>query len=48
MTFTRSKGAVMSVMGIAEKKPAAEVWPIVRGVVAEVEVVERTIVLPRS
>lgn len=48
-TLTRSKGAVMSVMGIAEKKPAVETWAMLNGVSAEVcGEKERTRVLPTS
>lgn len=48
MTLTRSKGAVMAVMGMAEKKPAAEIWAMEKEPSAEVPVVLRTMVLPRS
>ena len=46
-TLTRSKGAVMSVMGIAEKKPAAETWATVYWLLCTV-VKEETSCLPTS
>ena len=38
----------MAVMGTAEKKPAAEVWAMVRPVSGETAETEETICLPRS
>ena len=47
MTLTLSKGAVIAVIGRAEKQPAAATWPTVKPVegTSETELTRR---LPRS
>jgi hypothetical protein len=49
--LTRSNGAVIRVMGIAEKNPADEIWPIEYcGVLFSTRTVDSllTMVLPKS